>query len=101
MRDLMATTAEVRAGIEAIDGLEIVGDPIGPVLAMQSDTIDRATASDDERGCPLPKFFREIVWHLVHVHTNAEDGEMRRFWLRAHFYQYSCNLAVLDINVVR
>ena len=37
MRDLMATTAKVRAGIEAIDGVEIVGDPIGPVLAFQSD----------------------------------------------------------------
>ena len=74
-------------------------------IAKQGDgkgrTIDRATVSDDERGCPLLKFFREIVWHLVHVHTNAEDNEMRRFWLRAHFYQHSCNLAVLDINVVR
>src|SRR5438477_10117103 len=63
--------------------------------------IDRATASNDERGCPLPKFFREIVCHLVHVHTNAENGEVRRFWLRSHFYQHSCDLAVLDVNVVR
>jgi glutamate/tyrosine decarboxylase-like PLP-dependent enzyme len=55
MRDLMTTTAEVRAGIEAIDGLEVVGDPIGPVLAMQSDTIDLYAVGDvmDDKGWNL------------------------------------------------
>jgi glutamate/tyrosine decarboxylase-like PLP-dependent enzyme len=52
MRDLMATTAKVRAGIDAIDGVEIVGDPIGPVLAMRSDTVDLYAVGDvmDDRG---------------------------------------------------
>jgi glutamate/tyrosine decarboxylase-like PLP-dependent enzyme len=52
MRDLMATTAKVRAGIDAIDGIEIVGDPLGPVLAMQSETVDLYAVGDvmDDRG---------------------------------------------------
>jgi glutamate/tyrosine decarboxylase-like PLP-dependent enzyme len=52
MRDLMATTAKVRSGIEAIDGVEIVGDPIGPVLAFRSDTIDLYAVGDvmDDKG---------------------------------------------------
>jgi glutamate/tyrosine decarboxylase-like PLP-dependent enzyme len=52
VRDLMATTATVRGAIEALDGVEIVGDPIGPVLATRSDTIDLYAVADvlDDRG---------------------------------------------------
>ncbi len=39
MRDLAATTAKVRDGIAAIDGLRICGDPVGPVLAFESDVL--------------------------------------------------------------
>jgi sphinganine-1-phosphate aldolase len=55
MRDLMQTTAKVRAGIAAIGGLEIVGDPIGPVLAFRSATIDLDAVADvmDDRGWNL------------------------------------------------
>jgi sphinganine-1-phosphate aldolase len=55
MRDLMATTATVRSGIEAIDGVEVVGDPIGPVLAFRSDTIDLYAVGDvmDDKGWNL------------------------------------------------
>lgn len=55
MRELMSTAAEVRAGIEALDGVEIVGDPIGPVLAMRSDTIDLYAVGDvmDDKGWNL------------------------------------------------
>ncbi len=55
MRDLMATTAKVRTGIEAIDGIEVVGDPIGPVLAFRSDTIDLYAVGDvmDDKGWNL------------------------------------------------
>jgi len=31
---LMETVATVRAGVEAIDGLAVLGDPVGPVLAI-------------------------------------------------------------------
>lgn len=79
MRDLMATTAEVRAGIEAIDGLEIVGDPIGPVLAMQSDTIDLYAVGDvmDDKGWNLNRNTDPRGLHLMlsPAHT-AVAGEL-------------------------
>ena len=51
MRGLMETTAKVRDGIEAIDGLEIVGDPIGPVLSFRSDD-DRSRRGRRRDGRP-------------------------------------------------
>lgn len=79
MRDLMATTAEVRAGVEAIDGLEIVGDPIGPVLAMQSDTIDLYAVGDvmDDKGWNLNRNTDPRGLHLMlsPAHT-AVAGEL-------------------------
>jgi glutamate/tyrosine decarboxylase-like PLP-dependent enzyme len=52
MRGLMETTARVRAAIEEIDGIELVGDPIGPVLAIRSDAVDLYAVGDvmDDRG---------------------------------------------------
>ena len=45
----------MRAAIDALDGIELVGDPIGPVLALRSDTVDLYAVGDvmDDRG-----------WHL-------------------------------------
>ena len=67
MRDLMATTAEVRAGIEAIDGIEVVGDPIGPVLAIRSDTIDLYAVGDvmDDKGWNLNRNTDPRGLHLM------------------------------------
>jgi sphinganine-1-phosphate aldolase len=55
MRDLVATTARVRETIDRLDGVEVVGDPIGPVLSLRSDSIDLYAVADvmDDRG-----------WHL-------------------------------------
>ena len=55
MRSLLGTVAEIRSGIEALPGIEIVGDPVGPVLALRSDVHDLAAIGDvmDDRG-----------WHL-------------------------------------
>lgn len=52
MRGLLETTERVRACIEDLDGVELVGDPIGPVLAMRSDTVDLHAVGDvlDDRG---------------------------------------------------
>jgi sphinganine-1-phosphate aldolase len=54
-RDLAATTAKVRAAVDALDDVAIVGDPIGPVLAFESSTIDLAAVGDvlDDRGWNL------------------------------------------------
>jgi glutamate/tyrosine decarboxylase-like PLP-dependent enzyme len=55
MRDLMATVDRVRAAVDGLDGVEIVGDPIGPVLSLRSDSVDLYAVADamDDRG-----------WHL-------------------------------------
>jgi glutamate/tyrosine decarboxylase-like PLP-dependent enzyme len=54
-RQLMDVVGTVRDGIGAIDGIEVVGDPIGPVLAMRSDAHDLYAVGDamDDQG-----------WHL-------------------------------------
>jgi glutamate/tyrosine decarboxylase-like PLP-dependent enzyme len=51
----METTEKVRNGIAAIDGLEIVGEPIGPVLSFRSATIDLDAVADvmDDRNWNL------------------------------------------------
>jgi sphinganine-1-phosphate aldolase len=55
MGDLMATVDRVRTEVEGLPGVEIVGDPIGPVLALRSDSVDLYAVADamDDRG-----------WHL-------------------------------------
>lgn len=52
VRGLAATVAEVRAGLTAHEGIEVVGQPIGPVLALRSDTVDLHAVADamEERG---------------------------------------------------
>jgi glutamate/tyrosine decarboxylase-like PLP-dependent enzyme len=52
MRGVMDTTAKLRAAVDALPGVAIVGDPIGPVLALRSDTVDLAAVGDvlDDRG---------------------------------------------------
>jgi glutamate/tyrosine decarboxylase-like PLP-dependent enzyme len=72
MGDLMETVATVRAAVDGIDGIELVGDPVGPVLAMQSDTIDLAAVGDvmDDRG-----------WH---VNRNTEPPGLHLMLSPAH-----------------
>jgi sphinganine-1-phosphate aldolase len=67
MRDLMETTAKVREGIAAIDGLEIVGDPIGPVLSFRSATIDLDAVADvmDDRKWNLNRNTDPRGLHLM------------------------------------
>ncbi len=67
MRGLMETTAKVRDGIAAIDGLEIVGDPIGPVLSFRSDTIDLDAVADvmDDRDWSLNRNTAPRGLHLM------------------------------------
>ena len=67
MSDLMATVDAVRAGIVAIGGIEVVGDPIGPVLALRSDTIDLAAVADvmDARGWNLNRINDPPGLHLM------------------------------------
>jgi len=59
MRGLLETTRLFRSGITALRGLEIIGDPIGPLLAFTSTSDDIFAIADvmDDRG-----------WHLNRVH---------------------------------
>lgn len=72
-RELAVTTAKVRAAIDALDDVSIVGDPIGPVLAMRSDTIDLYAVGDvlDDRGWNLN---RNTEPHGLHVMLSPAHG---------------------------
>lgn len=65
--DLLSTVERVRSGIEAIDGIDIVGDPVGPVLALRSDTVDLYAVADvmDERGWHLNRNTDPYGLHLM------------------------------------
>lgn len=78
MRDLAATTAKVRDGIASIDGLRICGDPIGPVLAFESDAYDLNAVADvmDDRGWNLNRNTDPAGIHLMlsPAHTAVADA---------------------------
>jgi len=93
-RELAGTTATVREAIDAAPGVEVVGDPIGPVLAMRSDEIDLYAVGDvlDDRGWNLNRntdppglhlmlspAHRDVVDELVADFTDAfaHHGESR------------------------
>lgn len=65
--DLMATVAKVRTAIDALPDVEVVGDPIGPVLALRSDTIDLYAVGDvmDDRGWNLNRNTDPPGLHLM------------------------------------
>lgn len=67
LRDLMATVEKVRAGIDGLDGIQIVGEPIGPVLALQSEALDLSAVGDvmDERGWNLNRNTEPPGLHLM------------------------------------
>jgi len=67
VEELRTTTARLRAGIEAIDGLEIVGDPIGPLLAVTSSTVDLYGVADllEGQGWFLNRNTDPVGLHLM------------------------------------
>lgn len=76
--DLCQTVDRMRAGIEAIDGIEIVGDPIGPVLALRSSTVDLHAVGDvmDDRGWNLNRNTDPTGLHMMlsPIHREAVDA---------------------------
>ena len=67
MRGLMATTEKIKAGIEAIPALQIMGKPIGPLLTFTSDTIDTYAVCDlmDDRGWNLDRNTNPSGLHMM------------------------------------
>ena len=78
MRGVMETVAKVRAAIAVMPDVEIVGDPIGPVLALRSDTIDLYAVGDvmDGRGWNLNRNVDPPGLHLMlsPVHAAAVEA---------------------------
>jgi sphinganine-1-phosphate aldolase len=66
-RGLMKTTAVVRDAIASLPELELVGDPIGPVLAMTSTSVSTAAVGDamDDRGWHLNRLVDPPGLHLM------------------------------------
>ncbi len=73
MRDLMTTVEKVQSGIESIGGIDVVGDPIGPVFALCSDAVDLYAVADvmDDRGWSLN---RNIMPHGLHLMLSPAHG---------------------------
>ncbi len=67
MRGLMATTDKLRAGIEAIPQLSIMGNPIGPLLSFTSETIDTYAVCDlmDDRGWNMDRNTNPNGLHMM------------------------------------
>lgn len=66
-RGLVDTTATVRGGIESMAELQLVGDPIGPVLAMTSGSVAIAGVGNvmDDRGWHLNRIVDPPGLHLM------------------------------------
>jgi sphinganine-1-phosphate aldolase len=82
-RELAVTTSQVRTAIDAASGVDVVGDPIGPVLAMRSDSIDLYAVGDvlDDRGWNLNRNTDPRGLHLMlsPAHADVVDDLVRDF----------------------
>lgn len=67
MRELLDTTARIRAGIESIPGMRILGEPIGPLLSFTSDSDDIFAICDvmDDRGWGLNRIADPPGLHMM------------------------------------
>jgi sphinganine-1-phosphate aldolase len=66
-RSLVDTLKKVHAGLDAMGPVDVVGDPIGPVLALQSDAVDLYAVGDvmDDRGWSLNRNTQPRGLHLM------------------------------------
>ena len=54
-----------------------------------------------QRNRARAEFFRKIFWLVVHIHSDPDDGDVRRVSLRAHFDESTGNFFAGDNNIVR
>jgi sphinganine-1-phosphate aldolase len=77
VRELLDITRRMRAGIEEIAGLEIVGDPVGPLLAVRSDSHDLYAIADamDHKGWHLNRNTDPVGLHMMlsPIHADIAD----------------------------
>ncbi len=74
VRGLCDTFTTLRTGIDAIDGLRIVGDPVGPVLCFEGDGIDAYAVGDvmDGKGWHLNRNVDPRSLHLMVSPAHAQ-----------------------------
>jgi len=67
VRGLMEVVSKVRAAVGAIQGVDLVGDPIGPVLALQAESMDLYAVADamEDRGWFLNRLTTPRGLHLM------------------------------------
>jgi sphinganine-1-phosphate aldolase len=67
VRGLMEVVSKVRAAVGAIQGVDLVGDPIGPVLALQAESMDFYAVADamEDRGWFLNRLTTPRGLHLM------------------------------------
>jgi sphinganine-1-phosphate aldolase len=77
MRGLMTTTARMRSGIASLPGLEILADPVGPLLAFTSTRDDIFAIGDvmDRRGWHLSRVTNPPGLHMMLSPLHAEIVE--------------------------
>jgi glutamate/tyrosine decarboxylase-like PLP-dependent enzyme len=77
-RELRETALRLRAGIEAIPGLRVLGDPAMSVLAFGSDSLDVFAVGDamDDRGWHLDRQRGPDALHLMlsPIHARVADA---------------------------
>jgi glutamate/tyrosine decarboxylase-like PLP-dependent enzyme len=80
-RQLMDVVGVVRAAVDSIEGLDVIGLPIGPVMAIRSDTHDIYAIGDvmDDRGWHLNRNRDPESLHLMlsPVHASVADELVR------------------------
>ena len=74
---VMKTTVKLRAGIEAIDGVKILGDPAMSILAIGSDTLNVYEIADEltMRGWHLDRQQLPPSLHLTVTHAHAQVAD--------------------------
>jgi glutamate/tyrosine decarboxylase-like PLP-dependent enzyme len=76
-RTILETTRKIRAGIGAIPGLSVYGDPAMSVLAFGSDTLDIMAIGDamDDRGWHIDRQVRPDALHMMisPIHAQVAD----------------------------
>jgi glutamate/tyrosine decarboxylase-like PLP-dependent enzyme len=80
-RQLMDVVGVVRDGIDSIDGVDVVADPIGPVFAFASDEYDMYAVGDamDDKGWHLNRNREPESLHVMlsPVHAKLADELVR------------------------
>ncbi len=74
---VMKTVARIREGVEAINGIEILGDPAMSILAIGSDRLNIYEIGDElaEKGWYLDRQHLPPSLHLTVTHTHAWVAE--------------------------